>query len=127
MKAQSESKWTAGKWKLAVGVIEPDKVVAGTTSVLSVMNPTNKSLTPSLCYGKVVGVSGAKIYEFDKTVSEARRDFIVLQLRRDGFSASREVDTLRTDATIGEIAISTGHGLNVSGSNRDNKSLPNEE
>lgn len=26
MKAQIESKWTAGKWKLAVGVIEPDKV-----------------------------------------------------------------------------------------------------
>lgn len=54
-----------------------------------------------------------KTYDFDKNTPEIQRDAITLGLRRDGFIASRETDTLRTDAKPVEIALSCGHGGKV--------------
>ena len=51
-----------------------------------------------------------KTYTFHSSVPEAMRDSITLTLRKDGFQASRETDTLRTDATQAQIALSSGKG-----------------
>lgn len=47
-------------------------------------------------------------YTFHKSATEAQRDGAVLSLRKDGFSASREAETLRTDANGGNVALATG-------------------
>ena len=52
-------------------------------------------------------------YTFNHQITEAGRDALVLTLRNDGFSASREAETLRTDASLGEIALSWGTALDV--------------
>lgn len=49
-------------------------------------------------------------YNFHSAAPEAMRDSLVLTLRKDGFSATRETDTLRTNATQAQIALSFGLG-----------------
>lgn len=55
-----------------------------------------------------------KTYLFDRNATDAQRDGVVIGLRRDGFSASREMGTLRTNATLAQIALSCGRGWLVS-------------
>ena len=47
-------------------------------------------------------------YTYASTATEAQRDYAVLALRADGYSASRETDTIRTNASRSEYAMSTG-------------------
>lgn len=54
------------------------------------------------------------LYQFRDTAPEVQRDSLTLTLRKDGFKASRETDTLRTNATLAQIALSYGHSLIVS-------------
>ena len=50
-------------------------------------------------------------YTFSKHTTEAQRDSAVLSLRKAGFTASREVDTLRTNASTADIALTYGNAL----------------
>jgi hypothetical protein len=47
-------------------------------------------------------------FEFHPATTEGQRDSAVLTLRKDGFTASRETNTLRTDATRAQVAFSVG-------------------
>lgn len=49
-----------------------------------------------------------KTYTFHSSIPEVQRDACIIALRRDGFSANREVDTFRTDATVLGIGLSWG-------------------
>lgn len=53
------------------------------------------------------------VFYFSEHVGQIQRDGIVLALRKAGFSASREVNTLRTNATRAQIALAWGHGLSI--------------
>ena len=50
-------------------------------------------------------------YEFAASTPETQRDSVTLTLRKDGFAAYRETNTLRTDATRFQIAMSYGNVL----------------
>ena len=50
-------------------------------------------------------------YTFSTHTTEVQRDSVVLSLRKAGFTSSREVDTLRTNASIADIALTYGNAL----------------
>ena len=49
-------------------------------------------------------------HHFAGSLSPEKRDEIVIALRRSGFQASRETDTIRTTATRLQIVMECGHG-----------------
>lgn len=54
-----------------------------------------------------------EVYTFSSHTTEHQRDCIVLSLRKAGHSASRESDTLRTNASRTELALAWGNALCV--------------
>ena len=47
-------------------------------------------------------------YTYHDDMPEAMRDDLITSLRRAGYQASRETDTLRTDATLTAVALVCG-------------------
>ena len=54
-----------------------------------------------------------KTMQFRNELSETQRDALVLTLRKAGYSASRESDTITTNASITEIALVWGNSMAV--------------
>ena len=63
------------------------------------MNTTNTLPAPTF-----------NLHRFAGSLSPEKRDEIVMALRRSGFQASRETDTIRTTATRLQIVMNCGHG-----------------
>lgn len=61
-------------------------------------------------------LSFSMTYRFDKNTFEIQRNNVILNLRKDGFNATREYDRengeelLVTNATTAQIAMSAGRG-----------------
>jgi len=58
-------------------------------------------------------LANMQTFKFNKNLVEVQKDSVVLTLRKDGFVASRETETLRTNATQSQIALSCGWGFAV--------------
>lgn len=54
-----------------------------------------------------------RTYQFTSSATEAMCDLAVIQLRKDGFNAYRETNTLHTDASVFQIAMATGNANRI--------------
>lgn len=67
-------------------------------------------------------MSAINTYRFHSSMSVRQCSAVVIQLRKDGFSAWADND-LHTDATRGQISLSTGNGLVIEDDRKPNYAL----